>query len=302
MNSYQAKQIPIHSFLEKLGHIPKSKKGTDLWYCSPLRNENTPSFKVNLQLNTWYDHGPGIGGTIIDLVCEMYQESVRDALNRLDSNFITERKIYNQPKTEPIKPKEKVFELVGTKKITHKALHCYLKERCINPDIAKKYLCQVDFRVKTQNKESIQFALGFKNDAGDFEFRNRNFKGFLGNTKTITSINIQENNKIALFEGFFDFLSFLTDYNITDFKSSAIILNSTSMESKAQELLKSNNFETAYFFLDNDDTGKKSFERLSEGLPYPVKNKSSIYVGYGDYNEYLKNKLGTAEEKEKRGL
>lgn len=127
-----------------------------------------------------------------------------------------------------------------------------MKSRCIDFDIARKYLCQVDFRFR-RNK-NVQFALGFRNDGGGFEFRNRNLKGFLGDTKTITSINVKAGNKVAVFEGVFDFLSFLSDYHITDFGSSVIILNSTVMQAKAREILATVGFEKAYFFLDNDES------------------------------------------------
>ncbi len=254
MNSYQAKKIPIQSFLEVTGHTPKSSKQSELWYISPLRNETTPSFKVNLILNTWYDFGSNEGGTIIDLVCTMYKESVRDALHRLENSFGT-RQTYTKPAITTPKQKKKVFELLEVKRITQPALHCYLQDRCINPKIAKQYLQQIDFKIK--NRDKTQFALGFKNDDGGFEFRNRLMKGLIGETKTITSINIQPNQKIAIFEGFFDFLSYLTDHQITDFQSSAIILNSTILENKAREILTSTNFEKAYFFLDNDESGKK---------------------------------------------
>jgi len=55
MNSKQAKQIPIEHFLNKLNHKPVKSSGDDLWYKSPLHEDNTPSFKVNKILNSWYD-------------------------------------------------------------------------------------------------------------------------------------------------------------------------------------------------------------------------------------------------------
>lgn len=57
MNSKQAKQIPIEHFLNKLNYKPVKSSGYDLWYKSPLHEDNTPSFKVNKILNSWYDFG-----------------------------------------------------------------------------------------------------------------------------------------------------------------------------------------------------------------------------------------------------
>jgi DNA primase len=61
MNAKQAKQIPIEVYLDKLGCKPKIIRKNNLWYSSPLRKEKTASFKVNKNLNTWYDFGAGVG-------------------------------------------------------------------------------------------------------------------------------------------------------------------------------------------------------------------------------------------------
>jgi DNA primase len=56
MNTAHSKKIPIENFLGRLNHSPVKERGADLWYKSPLRKvDNTPSFKVNKILNTWYD-------------------------------------------------------------------------------------------------------------------------------------------------------------------------------------------------------------------------------------------------------
>ena len=59
----EARQIDMVEYLSKLGHSPSKIKNFDYWYLSPLREEKTPSFKVNRKLNCWYDHGIGKGGS-----------------------------------------------------------------------------------------------------------------------------------------------------------------------------------------------------------------------------------------------
>ena len=71
----EIKNIPLADFLSSLGHEPTVRKGTRLWYKSPLRQEQTPSFKVDAALNCWYDFGLGKGGNIIDLAAELYQST-----------------------------------------------------------------------------------------------------------------------------------------------------------------------------------------------------------------------------------
>src|SRR5919199_1336957 len=62
----EVRQMDIVSYLSSLGYQPSKIRNHDYWYHSPLRNEKTPSFKVNRKLNRWYDHGIGKGGNLID--------------------------------------------------------------------------------------------------------------------------------------------------------------------------------------------------------------------------------------------
>ncbi len=291
MNIKQAKSIPIETFLTSLGHSPASKKQNELWYRSPLREgDSSPSFKVNLIKNTWYDFGIGFGGTIIDLSCSIFNEDAGEALRRISSMYgnVPLSKFTISHQTPAIKEKDKSLVLVHSGELTNQVLLDYLSSRNINLQVAKKYCLEADFKLPDDNW--IQKAIGFKSDDGGFEIRNKNFKGFIGKKKAISSINIQEKNTVSVFEGFIDFLSFLSDYQITDFQNSVIILNSVNMKDQAKEILQSVKFSKAYFFLDNDKMGKATFEYLTEGLNYDFFDKSVMYENHNDYNEYLKSK------------
>ena len=67
MNIKEAKQIRLVEYLRIIGHSPVNARGCQYWYLSPLREERTPSFKVNDNLNEWYDFGLSAGGDIIEL-------------------------------------------------------------------------------------------------------------------------------------------------------------------------------------------------------------------------------------------
>lgn len=83
MNSNQARQISIEKVLQKLNYLPSKTIGNDYWYLSPFRTEVTPSFKVNLKLNRWFDHGEQIGGNIIDFLVHKFGFSISEALEYL---------------------------------------------------------------------------------------------------------------------------------------------------------------------------------------------------------------------------
>lgn len=72
MNTNEAKRIRIEEYLHTLGYNPVRRQGDSLWYKSPFRDEQEPSFKVNMERNLWYDFGAGRGGNIIALAQELY--------------------------------------------------------------------------------------------------------------------------------------------------------------------------------------------------------------------------------------
>ena len=67
------RQIPIADFLARLGHEPVRRSGNELWYRAPYRSERTPSFRVNVAKQLWYDFGLGKGGDIFTLAGEFLQ-------------------------------------------------------------------------------------------------------------------------------------------------------------------------------------------------------------------------------------
>lgn len=68
MTYKEANNISIKDYLNSLGIQPVTEKGSYGMYRSPLREDNTPSFKVDYNANLWCDYGTGEGGTLIDLV------------------------------------------------------------------------------------------------------------------------------------------------------------------------------------------------------------------------------------------
>lgn len=73
MTYKEANNISIKDYLNSLGIQPAKEKGSYGMYRSPLREDNTPSFKVDYNANLWCDYGTGEGGTLIDLVMKQHQ-------------------------------------------------------------------------------------------------------------------------------------------------------------------------------------------------------------------------------------
>ena len=85
MTIQDVKQIKLADYLQSLGYTPVKQQGRNLWYKSPLREETDASFKVNTELEKWYDFGIGKGGNIIALAAELYRsEDVAYLLKRIE--------------------------------------------------------------------------------------------------------------------------------------------------------------------------------------------------------------------------
>ena len=55
MTTQEAKNIRIADYLQSLGYTPVKQQCNSLWYKSLFREETEASFKVNTELNKWYD-------------------------------------------------------------------------------------------------------------------------------------------------------------------------------------------------------------------------------------------------------
>ena len=82
-NIQQIKQISIRAYLAEQGLHPAKDNLRYGLYLSPLREEHSPSFKVDYMQNLWYDFGLGTGGSIIDLIMRLEQCDAGEAMRRL---------------------------------------------------------------------------------------------------------------------------------------------------------------------------------------------------------------------------
>ena len=283
----EIKSIPLATFLSQLGHEPTARKGTRLWYKSPLRQEHTPSFKVETTLNCWYDFGLGRGGNIIDLATELYQSTDLRYLMRCIINSCPVPSVQTVASSYPQRhsaPSMERFEVVPLK---HRALIAYLQERGIPAHIAKAKCKEAHYCVNGR----FYFAVAFENVCGGWELRNRYFKGCRGR-KDISYLPLARDGpskECAVFEGFIDYLSALTLGIISG--ADAIILNSVVNVNKAVPYLK--DYITINCYLDNDTAGRTALTELTAIYGSTVIDRSILYSEFNDLNEYLTNQSFT---------
>lgn len=282
-----AKKIPIVGYLSSLGVEPAKVRGNNYWYYSPLRGEHDPSFKVNSKLNLWYDHGSGEGGTLIDLGTRLNSCSAVDFVHKLSSNAFDFS--FHQP---PLKEPEDKLNVISATELNSGELFDYVRGRGIDEDIAFRYCREIQFEISTKT----YLAVGFQNDSGGYELRNKWFKGS-SSPKNVSYIH-NDSKRLYVVEGFMDFLSIEQLKNSTPaFGSDAdvLILNSLSFLKRSQELIKGHE---SFLFLDNDQAGISAKRSLHRDH-VPFMDCSGFYSAHKDVNEYL---VSQSERAGKRAL
>ncbi len=258
----------ITDFLQEHGHQPTSVKGNNWWYLSPLRDEHTASFKVDVSKNVWYDFGLGKGGNLRTLVRLLFHDNNND----LSSNHFFETKF---PMTRQPKKSDIAFSDITIMELKNHSLLSYLKKRGINEAIAVLYCKEIHYT----NRGKRYYAIGFVNRNGGYEVRNAYFKGCIS-PKDISIIE-HGNDDCHVFEGFMDFLSYVELHGSCD----AVVLNSVINVTKALGIL--DKYHKVYCHLDNDEAGCNATKQIMMACAREVVDASSEYAESKDINEFL---------------
>ncbi len=276
------KQISIAAYLNAKGINYHTKRGNTLLYSSPFRGDSTPSLYVYLNDNKYHDFGSGeSGGDIIQLATKFNDGSFTKAITELENMNLGITPVFSfAGQTETVS--ESVVEIIDEKPLLHKALLNYLQSRSIEVSLARLYLKEIIYEVKGKR----WFGIGFMNDSGGYEIRNRiNDIDIKTSTKpkTIRTIEISGSKSINVFEGFFDFLSALSYFQLSKPTHTTIILNSLSLLPKTISALAA--YQRVNCFFDNDEAGKKAFHKCKEA-DLNIFDRSEIYTDFKDFNEF----------------
>lgn len=254
------------------------KNEMDYWYLSPFRQEKTASFHVNRARNEWYDFGLMTGGNPVDFFLRYFGCSIPELIAKFGPD-VSSRKL---PRF-----KENIAGQAQTSRLVVKLAHpifayplkAYLHERAIPLAVAQRFCKEVSFEVGGRE----YYGIGFENDAGGWEIRNKNFKQS-SSPKDITTIRAGS-AEVKVFEGFFDFLSWQCLH--PDAGSSPIdfmILNGAGMFDRALPFL--NDYQRVGLWLDQDITGKR-YTEYALSLNKRFVDESAYFQGNKDLNEWL---------------
>jgi len=277
----QIRELDLVAWLETQGFqvAARRKNDTDYWYLSPLREEKTPSFHVSRLTNEWYDFGLMAGGNPVDFFLRYFNCSIPELLGRLDLGSQRHAlPLFDDGSHAGPLHKDSRLAVRLAHPIYAYPLKAYLHERSIPLSVAQKFCKEVDFEVNGRS----YYGIGFGNDAGGWEIRNKNFKQS-SSPKDITTLGCGS-KEVKVFEGFFDFLSWQCLNPHTGSSVDFVILNGAGMFDRALPFLTDH--QRVGLWLDRDVTGKRYTEyALSMGERFT--DESAYFQGYKDLNEWL---------------
>ena len=298
---------PIVEIMDRLG-CDTSHHG--YMYHAPYRQDRTPSMHIDARRNVWCDYGlmnpdgTPVGGGNIELVKQITgigsnieaAQKILDIFNSIDNSISTVFSRADNRRKEP----SQIIITSTLNMVLSKSLQFYLRQRCIEPDLASRWCYEVNFKNGPDGKEL--YAIGFPNDKGTFALRNSFYKGCNGQgistiIKGRSSVGPLDRESrqfypdagkgtALIFEGFMDYLSYLALYRTADPPHDTVILNSTANVADAIEFLQTHDMIECW--TDNDEAGRRVKEIIRERCPESeVRFMGSAYSRYNDLNDYL---------------
>ena len=279
------KRYPIVEYLERKGIKPVRRTPSYALYHSPLREETHPSFKVDTEKNLWIDYGEGRGGSIIDLCMRMEGCTLSEAIRRLGQNapdngtynFLNDFVPNNPQPAMAVNGARRLIEISDT---LSPHLQDYLtKERCIDLEKAMPFLKCISYEVRSR----LYQAIGFANLSGGYELRDdKTFKGTIA-PKDITPIFTDRAEPVCIFEGFMDFLSFLSMKE--EITNHCLVMNSLSNVARTIRYLNDRHLTHIRAFLDNDEAGRRAVQYFIK-TGFHVEDMNIHYKDFKDLNDF----------------
>ena len=290
------KRYPIVEYLKRKGVKPVRSTAAYALYCSPLREETHPSFKVDTEKNLWIDYGEGRGGSIIDLCMRMEGCTLSEAIRRLGQNA-SDNGTYSflngfaPNNTQPVMAANGARRLIEISDTLPPHLQDYLtKERCVNLEKATPFLKCISYEVRGRRYQ----AIGFANLSGGYELRDdKKFKGTIA-PKDITPIFTDRAEPVCIFEGFMDFLSFLSMKE--EITNHCLVMNSVSNVVRTIRYLNDRHLTHIRAFLDNDEAGRRAVQYFIKA-GFHVEDMNIHYKDFKDLNDFH---ISRVREQQKR--
>ncbi|SDF14251.1 Toprim-like [Mucilaginibacter pineti] len=286
--------IELVSYLASIGINPVNVVGDFYYYLSPIRSENNPSFRVERSRNKWTDFGIEVKRkSFVDFIMAYHNIDAREVVRRFNNNEILPGAYVRAADLQLAEiPKEPIVK-IGKQSILHtSSLLCYLKNRRIDLKVADQYCCEVQFTIHDKK----YYGIGFKNNSGGFEIRNPFMKA--ADKKDVTTVD-NGASVVRVFEGFMNFLTYMTLHKNNPPQSNYLILNSAHLMRRKESFDFMEGHEKAFLYLDNDKTGDLYTHEAIGADAKRYEDRRFHYATHGDLNEWAIDRAEEGRERKK---
>lgn len=316
--------FPIVDFLSLVGHKVHRVYRAEHVYFSPLREEKTPSFSVNVHSNVWIDFGlGGAGGKLLALAQRLFNTDFTTAAR------ITAQLVAGWQRPAPVEAPLPVPEgltmppvvptckkrVVRITELRDKILMEYLvNDRGIDLNAVMKCpavwerLREVHYWSNDAKDGTKQvrpnWSIGLLNEGGGYELFSKDYQSSLGG-KSFTFIPGKQSG-VAIFESAIDLLSAITKTykrlkgKWSGFQMSVIVLNSIKFRKQARDLVRT--LGSIFYYGDNDKAGQETaayYRKECKGQDFYDERQK--FRGYKDYNDWLLGKKAAPGDLPARG-
>lgn len=262
--------FPITAVLQ---HFGRRTEHIGQMYYSPFRDEKEPSFHIKPNENLWMDFGSGEGGNVLTLVSRLGNMPVSDTwdfIAGLDPGMV----VLDTP-AKPI-PSTSQSSKIAIERVSdsfnNRRLIAYAESRGIPHSILAFYCKQVTYHIGNNRSISLS-AIGFPAGYGwilRHSTNDRYAKRCTGSSCSFLSVSgnpipVASCDRVEVFEGFFDFLSWLVLKERTKPFSDICVLNSVNNLSRGLDFISSH--ASVSCWLDNDTAGRDTFRKIQEFCP-----------------------------------
>lgn len=296
----QKARIMEYPIVEILKHFGKRTDHYSQMYFSPFRDEKNPSFHIKSDENVWMDFGSGKGGNVLTLVsllggiplseCWDYVASLMDGGLGLCPDTVSNP----LPLPSSTKSSRIVIDKIRDQ-FSSFALVRYAQTRGIPRHILERYCRQVTYHIGDDINRSST-AIGFPTSGG-WVLRSRGEGPYSKRCTTSSCTFLGASgepvdrltcSRVEVFEGFFDFLSWLVLKDRTKPFSDVCVLNSVNNLSRGMEFICAH--EEVSCWMDNDQAGMKALDTLMETVP-KVKTHMKELGECKDVNDLLESAM-----------
>lgn len=197
----------------------------------------------------------------------LYNTSIMPAFTEEEKSFLASMRKdfvalsqYSHPKE---KGKANRIGIASSRNIfRNRSLISYAGERGISLETLESFCSEVIYSIDGIRGRQF-YAIGFMNDSGGYVLRSRFTKKCTSSDlSTLKCIPENDRSSVAVFEGFFDFLSWYEDNGYCTLPCDVCVLNSVVNTERSKGFLRTHNNILIYF--DNDEAGKKAAQSIIE--------------------------------------